>query len=99
MIRGTTPTLTFTIPFDTKYLAEAFITLAQNKKVVLEKSLADCTLDGNLMSVRLTQAETLELESGAITEIQLRVRTLEGEALASDIIVENTKRVLKDGEI
>ena len=99
MVRGTTPTLEFTLPFSTDILAEAYVTLSQNKKVVVDKPLVELERNGNKLSVKLTQAETLLLDSERKTEIQVRVRTLENEALASDIITVNTDRVLKDGVI
>lgn len=41
MIRGTTPTLEFTLPFDTSLIAEMYITLTQNGTTMLEKTLSD----------------------------------------------------------
>lgn len=99
MIRGTTPLLEFEIPFDTSQLAEAFVTMSQNGAVVLDKALKECSSHGNKLAVRLTQEDTLKLECNCITEIQIRIRTLEGEALASNIIRECTERILKDGVI
>ena len=99
MIRGTTPLLEFVIPFDTSLLAEAYVTLSQNGVVVLDKALDDCKCDANKLSVRLTQEETLKLQCDRITEIQIRARTLEGEAVASNIFRERTDRILKDGVI
>ena len=99
MIRGTTPTLEFTIPFDTSLLSEAFVTLSQNDEVVLDKPLSDCKCDGRTLSVKLTQEETLLLDCQCKTEIQIRAKTLEGDALASNIITVNTDRILKDGVI
>lgn len=99
MIRGTTPLLEFTIPFDTSQLEVVYITLAQNYEVVMEKTLADCTVEPNKLSVRLTQEESLKLCDCHSTEIQIRARTISGEALASAIIVEDTDRILKDGVI
>ncbi len=99
MIRGTTPTLEFTIPFDTSFLEEAYVTLSQNNVVVLDKALSDCKCDERKLSVKLTQEETLKLDCKCKTEIQVRVRTKEGDALASDIITVNTERILKDGVI
>lgn len=32
MIRGTTPTLEFTLPFDTSLIAEMYVTIAQGEK-------------------------------------------------------------------
>lgn len=42
MIRGTTPTLESTLPFDTSLIAEMYVTIAQGEKTVLEKTLSDC---------------------------------------------------------
>lgn len=99
MIRGTTPLLEFTLPFETSLLAEAWVTLAQNEEVVLNKELEMCECDGCILSVKLTQEETLLLDCNCKTEIQVRVRTHAGDALASDIIKVGTERILKDGVI
>ncbi len=99
MIRGTTPTLEFAIPFEADQLAEAFVTLSQNGNVVVDKPLKECTCTGNKLSVRLTQEETLKLECDCITEIQIRARTISGDAIASAIMRESTDRILKDGVI
>ena len=99
MIRGTTPTLEFIIPFDTGQLAEAFVSLSQNEAVIIDKALTECQCNGDKLIVRLTQEETLKLECDIVTEIQIRARTLEGEAIASQIIKVNTERILKDGVI
>lgn len=99
MIRGTTPTLEFTIPFDTSQLSTAFVTLSQRGSIVLDKALSECGCEGNKLSVRLTQEETLELECDCITEIQIRAVTVNGDAIASDIMFERIDRILKDGVI
>ena len=99
MIRGTTPTLEFVLPFDTGLIAEGYITMTQNGTVKVEKSVDDFTMDGLNLSVPLTQEETLELEAGVNVEIQLRVRTETGNVLASDIYCVSADRILKEGEI
>ena len=99
MMRGTTPTLEFTVPFNTNILAEAWVTLSQNREVILNKELEDCACSERTLSVKLTQEETLRLNCDCKTEIQVRVRTIEGEAMASEIITVNTDRILKDGVI
>lgn len=99
MIRGTTPTLEFSLPFDTSNIAECYATIAQNKKVIIDKSLDAMTTYGKTLKVSLTQDDTLKLKSDTISEIQLRVRTVDGDALASEIIRVNTSRILKDGVI
>lgn len=99
MIRGTTPTLEFTIPFDTNQLAEAWITFSQLDVVVLNKTLTECQCDGNKISIKLTQEDTLQLNSDSITNIQIRARTIAGDAFASNIINRSIGRILKDGVI
>lgn len=99
MIRGTTPTLEFTLPFSTDLIDEAYITVAQYKKPVFEKAKSDCTLNGNTISVKLTQEETLKLKAGAKVEMQIRCLTTTNDAIASEIIVCDAERILKDGEI
>ena len=99
MIRGTTPLLEFVIPFDTSLLAEAFVTMAQNGVVVVEKKLSECERTAKKLSVRLSQEETLKLKQSIITEIQIRAKTLSGEVVASNIFMERTDRILKDGVI
>ena len=99
MIRGTTPTLEFEIPFETSLIEAAWVTLSQYRAVVVDKQLSDCKCIGKTLSVRLTQEETLKLSCDCETEIQIRVRTLAGDALASDIIKVDTERILRDGVI
>lgn len=101
MIRGTTPVLEFTLPFDTELLEEAYVTISQRGAVVIEKSIDECTLKHTMLSVRLSQEETLELiaQRNLRVEIQLRVLTRDGEALASNIETVDVGRILKDGVI
>lgn len=98
MIRGTTPTLEFVLPFDTSLLAEAFVTFEQKDEVVLDKPLSECKTDGNKLTVELTQQDTLKLDNGLV-RIQIRARTHGGDALASDVILTSVGEILKDGEI
>lgn len=99
MIRGTTPVLEFTLPFSTSHLTEAYISFAQRGTVVIEKTLQDCVCTENTMQLKMTQKDTLSLHENRKTEIQIRVKTLDGDALASVIMVVDTDRILKDGEI
>ena len=86
MIKGTTPTHTFTLPFETAMIKSIQITYAQNDAVKLTKGNADCTFEGNTVSVRLTQEDTLLFAEKACVEVQVRVLTIGGDALASNIM-------------
>lgn len=99
MIRGTTPKLEFTLPFDISQIEKSYITFMQDNTIVLEKSFDDCEAVDNMLIINLTQEETLKLKAGKVVEIQIRVRTISGNALASNIIRVNTERILRDGVI
>lgn len=100
MIRGTTPTLLFTLPFDVNMIQVCSIAFAQNNKLVLEKQLEDCNItDKNTLSLKLTQEDTLLFKDSILTEIQLRVKTDSNDAIASNIIKVSTDKILKDGVI
>lgn len=83
MIRGTTPTHTFNIPFDTSLVSGVKITYAQNEEVVLEKHTADCVLDAQTIKVTLTQEDTFLFDCKQAVEVQIRVLTVGGNALTS----------------
>lgn len=99
MIRGTTPILAFEFPFEVNVLAEAWITFAHKDKEVFTKHLSDCEAEGNILTIHLTQEETLQLQSSIYTQIQIRCRHIDGNAFASEIIEDFTDKILKDGVI
>ena len=99
MFRGTTPTLNFELPFAADTIADGFISIAQNRRVVIDKPISDWIISGNTIKVTLTQEETLHLVVSNTTEIQLRVKLADGTALASEIFTVSTERILKDGVI
>ena len=99
MFRGTTPTLNFELPFAADTIADGFISIAQNRRVVIDKPISDWIISGNTVKVTLTQEETLHLVVSNTTEIQLRVKLADGTALASEIFTVSIERILKDGVI
>lgn len=99
MIRGTTPRLEFTLPFDVSQIEKSYITFMQDNMIVLDKTFDDCEAVENMLIVNLTQEETLKLKAGKVVEMQIRVRTISGDALASNIIRVNAERILRDGVI
>ena len=83
---GTTPIHVFTLPFEKEMLAEVRITYAQNKKNIITKEIDDLEIDGNDISLTLTQEETFLFEEGKNVSIQLKIKTTEGLVFNSDII-------------
>lgn len=86
MIQGTTPTHQFTIPMDAAVIQTVRVAYAQKDKVLLVKEGDDCRVEGNVVEVKLTQEETLLFDEFSSVQIQVRVLTTAGDALASDLI-------------
>ena len=100
MWRGTTPVHTFTLPEGVALddFAVLFVTYAQGGRTVLEKNKDELeAADGGFRLV-FSQADTLCFKPGPVY-IQLRARTSDGTAVASNIISTVAQGVLKDGEI
>lgn len=103
MIRGTTPTLRFTLPFACSNITKLSVAFSQNDQLVLEKDISACQMQDNVVTVRLTEDETLMLKCGdhrpgmvKTVEIQLRVGCGETR-LASQIWTVPVGRILKEG--
>ena len=96
MIRGTTPTHTFQIPFSTNLLKEVRIIYAQAGSAIVEKNTEDCSLDGTDITVKLTQEETMRFSERKIAELQLRVLLNDGNALATPVLRLDVGELLKD---
>ena len=94
MRQGTTPTHIFTLPFDTDTISKVRIIYSQNGFPVLTRD--DATLAGSTATVKLTQEETLKFDYGQTVSVQVRVLTVGGDALASDIIRVSVDRCLDD---
>lgn len=94
IIQGTTPVVEVKLGFDSDLLSEAYVTFTQGDKVVVEKSLQECTVDKRKLSVRLTQEETLLLMCDCKTEAQVKAKTTTGEVVASKIYTFSPKRIL-----
>ena len=96
MTRGENPKHEFTLPFTVETVSSIRAIYSQNGKPVFKKETEDFSLDGNVATVQLTQEETLKFRAEEIVEIQLRVLTVDGDSLASDIIQRYAKRLLED---
>lgn len=86
MIRGTTPTHTFTLPFSTDVIKTIEITYKQGSEVKLVKKNADCTFDGNTVTVELSQEDTFAFDEGECIRVQVRVLDNNGKVVPSNII-------------
>ena len=97
MVQATTPTFILTLPdtVDLSQAANIYFSLRQ-KNVIIEKSNDDLTVDGQTVSVYLSQAETLQLVPGA-AQIQLNWTYANGSRACSNIVsVQVTENLLKE---
>lgn len=99
MYRGTTPTHIFTLPFNVEDLQIVEVTYEQLGQIILQKSKSDCTLEGKIIKLELTQKESLQFQPAQPVSIQLRVKTKEGKVLASEIKKIIPKSCLDEDEL
>ena len=103
MYRGTTPTHTFEADIDLSDADVMYITYSQGNKTRVEKSLDDedgsVSITDNVVTVTLTQKDTLAFRENCEVRIQLRVGFADGSRIASNIIRTTADEILKEGEI
>ena len=103
MYRGTTPTISFKIntDLDLNTLAECWVTF-ETRLGTREKTfdMSDLIIDPETktISVTMSQEDTLYFTAGTL-QIQIRLRTTDDLAYASDIQEMTMNGILKDGEI
>lgn len=98
MRRGTTPTLKIRITgIPVEELKSIYVTLKQGT-TELTKDNGDIEIEGDTLSVPLSQYDTLCMDRGRI-EVQVRAVTNTGLATASNITSFFMENILKDGVI
>ena len=99
MVKGTTPTFTFTLPFDASTVEVAYLTFQQGNSVAFEKDMTSATTEGQSISFLVTQKDTLGLADSPDVTIQFRCKTSDGKVYASGLIEVPVVPTLKDVEI
>lgn len=101
MYRGTTPTLYLELEteLDLSDVTEMWVTF-KSPTVEVTKSLSEVIFDSttNVITVTLTQEETLKLYNGK-ADVQVRLKTSTDLAYATDIADVEIGRILKEGVI
>ena len=93
MRQGTTPTIQITInDIDLNEMQNIYVVFEQNG-YILKKDSSDLDIEGNVISVSLSQEETINFKEGTCN-IQLRMITKGGVAIASPIKTTKVYRVL-----
>lgn len=93
--KGCTCKNSFPIPHVRDEVVTLFITYQQNKETIVEKNIADCTFENGMVSVYLSQEETLRFKDDVVISVQIRARLTNGAATKSEIIETYTDYVLK----
>jgi hypothetical protein len=102
LIKGTTPTLHFNLPIETKLLKAAEIVLQyvdNAKTVTIERKMEECKVGEKSIAAVLTQEETLALPAPALAKVQIRVKTEDDLVLASPVFEVTVKELLKESVI
>lgn len=101
MKRGTTPRVLLTVNgLELKGDEQRIIVTIKQKAVQLDYEDDDITVntEKNTITVYMTQEQTLRLKQGS-AQIQLRIRTKDGVAIASNIVSIDVGEILKEGII
>lgn len=98
-MRGTTPTHFFRTDISLVGVAALSLVYAQNDIILVKKTLDDVTITDTLLSVRLSQSDTLAFKDKTPVSMQIRARFPDGTAVGCDIIFDDVKKILEDGEI
>ena len=99
--RGTTPNITIELPntVDLSNIKTVWVTIEQNKELVIDKLTDDVTINNNNISYRLTQDETLSLKAGVSAYIQTRLLNNNEIAYATQREHIAIDDIIKDGVI
>ncbi len=99
MYRGTTQTHTISTEIELGNAVVIYVTYQQNGKTVLEKTIDDIRITEDGIEVSLTQEETLLFDSKRRALVQIRARFGTGQAVASNVMNVDVKKILKEGVI
>ncbi len=102
MFRGSTPTLTFNIPFDVSLIQNLFVSVKQtvgNDVIQVDKTIDQCELNENVITCKLSQEDTLKFDECRNAFVQLRVLTKDNTSHVSDVFKVLVGELLKEGVI
>lgn len=85
MVRGTTPTHTWELPFDASMAKRVRVIYGQNNKVLFVKEKDECEIEGNIIKVTLSQEETFMFDSRYYAQLQIRVLFEDGSTVSTNI--------------
>lgn len=99
MIRGTTPTHTFTAPCDGENISKVNILYGQDDILLLKKKTSDCTIEGSTITVKLKRDESLRFTHKKPAQVQAVIELVNGDVIESLIETIGVDKLLDDGVI
>lgn len=81
VMRGTTPQHEFDLPYPGEIIEDVRVAYGQKHQVIFIKTLEDCQIDGNKLSVSLTQEETLMFAPDKLLCIEIKIKLTNGEVV------------------
>lgn len=84
LIPGATTTDSFALPVDAQLVQSLVIDYSQNGVILFSKNKEDCTLEGQMGTVELTQEDTLKFTNARAASVQIVLVTMGGEVIPSD---------------
>ena len=84
IIRGTTPTHEFDLPYPQELIENIRIVYGQNKKAVVTKTEYDCVVKEGKISVDLIQEETFLFSPRRTVEIEIRIKFKDGKVVRTE---------------
>ena len=98
-IRGTTPTITFNLPFNVSTIKNCEVYFGQNDELLVTKGYNDCVFSGTTMQVTLKQKDTLQFDDSEKLQVQVRFRFNDDSVDATAIIKGKVGELLSDSKI
>lgn len=90
---GTTPTIELQLNIALDAIESLIISFKQGSKLAIEKNMSACKKNGNVLSLTLSQEDTLKFKPGRI-QAQVKVKTKGNNVLASPVYVMDAKGVI-----
>lgn len=95
MIRGTTPTHIFRLPFSVE-TPKFTITYAQNDREIVKKTEEDCDVNGNVIELTLSQEDTLLFDEKMAVQVQIKTLDFGGNVKASNVMITTAGKILDE---
>ncbi len=99
--RGTTPTLTFTTPYNASMIKDGYITFTLRGDIIMDIQIIDDSVEveDNIIAVHLTQEQTLLFDTSGVNLVQIKLLLESGDIVASNIVKLPISEALKEDVI